>query len=79
MQIKKLVPRKERCEIADGGGLSIRVLATGAKSWVYRYLFDGNPRRMTLGTYPAVTLAEARKKHGDAVLNLKHGVDPGLV
>jgi hypothetical protein len=31
---------------------------------------------MTFGKYPGVTLAEARKKHGDALMDLQRGIDP---
>jgi integrase len=51
LQIRKLRPRRERYEVADGGGLSVRVMPTKAKSWVFRYRFDGRPRKLTLGAY----------------------------
>lgn len=63
----------------DAGGLYIRVYPTGAKTWVFRYNFEGIPRRMTLGSYPAVSLAEARDKHTTAAADVKRGIDPGAV
>ena len=50
----------------DGGGLYLRVSASGAKSWVCRYMLDRRPREMGLGATHAVGLAEARQKAADA-------------
>ena len=67
LQLKKIMPKKVRFELPDGGGLCIRVTTTGTKSWVFRYMIDGKPRRMTLGHYPTISLAEVRKLHGEAM------------
>jgi hypothetical protein len=75
--IKKLVPKKDRFEISDGKGLSLRVMPTGKKTWVFRYMIEGKARRMTIGTYPAIPLAEARVKHGEAMQDVARGIDPG--
>lgn len=45
---------------ADGDGLYLNVKATGAKSWIFRYVFAGKRREMGLGAFPVVSLAEAR-------------------
>ena len=77
LQVRKLASKKRRYEVSDGKGLYIRVMPSGNKSWVYRYLFDGRPRRMTFGGYPGVTLALAREKHAQAMQDVQRGVDPG--
>ena len=77
LHVRKLVPRSTRFEVSDGNGLSIRITPNGAKTWIYRYRFNGIARRMTLGKYPAVNLAEARKRHSEAVFDLQHDIDPG--
>jgi integrase len=77
LQIKKFVPRETRFEVSDGKGLSIRVTPNGAKTWVYRYVFQGIPRRMTLGGYPGISLADARERHAQAMQDLQRGTDPG--
>jgi hypothetical protein len=48
----------------DGGGLYLRVSASGSKSWVFRFQLDSKRRDMGLGPYPDVSLAEARGKGG---------------
>lgn len=79
LQLKRLTPREERFEVGDGKGLYVRVAPSGTKSWIFRYLFDGIPRRMTLGRYPSMSLAEAREAHGKALADVERGVDPGAV
>lgn len=46
--------------LSDGGGLSLRVRPTGAKNWVFIYWMNGRQRRMGLGSYPDVSLKQAR-------------------
>ncbi len=61
--IKKLAPKKARFELSDGKGLSLRVMPTGKKTWVYRYMIDGKARRMTLGTYPGFITCQEHEKN----------------
>jgi len=77
--IAALKPKAKRYEVWEDGrtGLGVRVSTVGRKSWVFMYRFDGKPRRMTLGTYPAVGLAEAHVRHAKAKADLEKGVDPG--
>ncbi|MCF8027569.1 MAG: Arm DNA-binding domain-containing protein [Desulfobacteraceae bacterium] len=77
IMVKRISSRAKRFEVTDRKGLSLRINPSGKKVWVYRYLFDGIPRRMAPGTYPAMTLAEAREKHSTAMQNAAGGVDPG--
>ena len=48
--------------LADGGGLHLQVTAKGARSWIFRYRWQGKRPELGLGAYPAVTLAEARRR-----------------
>ncbi len=54
----------------------MRVYPSGVKSFEYIYTINGKRRRMALGVYPHVSLADARQKHRDAVDLLASGVDP---
>jgi len=76
-QVKRLVPREDRYEVLDGDGLYLRVFPSGVKSWIFRYNFEKAPRRMTLGKYPTMGLAEARKMHRLAMDDVEKGIDPG--
>jgi len=77
LKIKTFKPREQKYEVTDGQGLVIHIQPTGNKSFYYRYTFDGNPRIMKIGDYPGVSLAEARKRHADAMMELQKGIDPG--
>ena len=76
-KIKNLKPNNDRYEVWEGNGLGIRVAPSGRKSWIFMYRFDGKPRRMTIGTYPTTSVAEAHKDHGQALADLEKGIDPG--
>jgi integrase len=60
----------------DGGGLTLQITATGAKSWLLRYMVAGKPFGMGLGATHTVSLAEARQKALDARKLLIDGINP---
>lgn len=59
-------------------GLAIRVTAAGKKTWnfVYTSPRDGKRARITLGTYPATDLKDARTRAGEARELIEAGKDP---
>jgi hypothetical protein len=61
LQIKAAAPRDKEYLLADGDGLYLRVRPTG-KAWVYRYKRHGKEAKLSIGHYPVVTLAAARRK-----------------
>jgi len=79
-KVLNLKPKSERYELWEGGnGLGIRISPKGRKSWVFMYRFEGKARRMTLGTYPDMSVARAHKAHGNALELLEHNKDPGTL
>lgn len=62
--IKSLKPKSVRYLITDGSGLAIEVLPSGKLSWIYRYRLNGNPEKLAIGRYPAMSLklAQAEKR-----------------
>jgi integrase len=60
----------------DGGGLYLRVSATGAKSWVFRFQLDRKRRDMGLGPFPDISLADARGKASAHRRQRHDGIDP---
>src|SRR5437773_4618637 len=60
----------------DGGGLYLRVSASGAKSWVYRFQLGKKRRDMGLGSYPDISLAEARALATEHRKQRHGGIDP---
>lgn len=63
---------------SDGQGLHLYVKPMGGKYWRMTYRFAGKPKTLALGVYPAVTLAQARKRRDRARELLADGIDPGV-
>lgn len=57
-------------------GLALRVGAGGAKTWAVRYRANGRQRRLKLGRYPTLSLADARDAARDAINAAQAGQDP---
>ncbi len=66
-------------KLADGGGLFLWVQPSGGKWWRYKYRFAGKEKLLALGSYPDVSLAEARERHAQARKLLSAGSDPSEV
>lgn len=63
--------------LQDGSGLYLEVRPSGAKYWRYRYwLTPEKDVRYTIGEYPAVTLAEARRERERIRDLVKQGINP---
>jgi integrase len=81
LAIKNLKPGHERKEVSDGkvGGLYLVIQPSGRKSWALRYRSPGDAGKhvkLTLGSYPGVTLAGARGRASEALGRIAQGVDP---
>lgn len=57
-------------------GFGVRVHHNGRKKFFVRYSANGTRRRMTLGNYPALSLADAREKAKDIIGRIARGEDP---
>jgi integrase len=60
----------------DGGGLYLRVTSATARSWVFRFMLDGKAREMGMGSYPEISLAQARTAAMGARQLRAQGKDP---
>ena len=69
-------PDKNRARLTDAGGLYLEVSPAGSKRWFWKIYFDGKESRLALGSYPAVTLAAARKARDAAKLKKSEGLNP---
>ncbi|WP_292934765.1 site-specific integrase [Noviherbaspirillum sp.] len=61
---------------ADGDGLYLQVSATGAKSWILRFMLNKRAREMGIGAYPLYSLSEARERAKKYRQLVKDGIDP---
>lgn len=78
-KLRALKPKEKVYRLADANGLCIEVRPSGSRIWRYRYRYAGKPNMLTIGAYPAVSLAEARAEREKARAQLKKGMDPSLV
>ena len=60
-RLRALKPKPIPYEVADGHGLFVEVLPSGAKVWRYRYRLNGRREKVTIGRYPAIPLADQAK------------------
>jgi integrase len=77
--LDNIKPGLSRREIPDGKerGLYLVVQPTGRMAWALRYRFNGQPRKLTIGAYPAVGLAKARAEAARAKVSISDGIDVG--
>src|SRR5262245_10940123 len=80
--IEAIRPGRTRQEIPDGlmRGLYLVVqpAPSGAKSWAVRYRHNGRPRKHTIGSWPAIDLAAARRLASKALVKVAEGNDPAI-
>lgn len=79
MTLQKLQPQNgKQFETWDAKlpGFGVRVSANGAKSFVLMYRHGGRARRLTLGRYPVLGLADARRLAHKALAKIAEGADP---
>lgn len=74
---KQAKPTGKTCRMFDGGGLYLEVSPAGGKWWRLKYRFDHKEKRLSLGTYPDVSLRDARERRDEARKLLANVIDPG--
>ncbi|AHI79909.1 phage integrase family protein [Burkholderia thailandensis USAMRU Malaysia  len=77
MAIRRAKPMEKQQKLFDSGGLFLLVTPAGGKRWVLKYRFGGREKSLAFGTYPEVSLVEARKKRDAAREKLAANIDPG--
>jgi integrase len=79
IELRNAKPRETLYRLADGDGLSLQVDPNGSRAWRFRYRFQGRQKMLSLGTYPEVPLALARKRREEARAQVAARVDPSAV
>lgn len=77
-EIKAAKPQEKEYNLFDGDGLRLRVKPNGSKHWVLNYYRPNSRKRanLSLGKYPDLPLAKARKATMEAKELLAEGIDP---
>lgn len=71
-----LKPKEKNYTVTDRDGLYIDVLTSGSMVWRYKYYFNRKREKLTIGKYPAIGLADARKQRDAAAATLEGGASP---
>ena len=79
VKIRNAKVKEKPYKVTDGDGLYLYVTEKGSKLWRFRYRFDGKEKLLALGSYPEISLYEARHRRDEARKQLAHGIDPGAV
>lgn len=74
--IRNARPRARPYKMGDSHGLFLLVQPSGGKLWRLKYRIHGREKKVALGIYPEVGLAEARNRMREAREQLAHGLDP---
>ncbi len=77
VEIRKKQPKETPFKLFDEEGLFLLVNPSGSKLWRMKYRFAGKEKLLALGSYPEISLKQARAKRDDAHAILKAGRDPG--
>ncbi|WP_020162384.1 integrase domain-containing protein [Cycloclasticus pugetii] len=77
-EVKQAKPKDKEFNLSDGDGLSLKVKPSGSKLWFFNYYRPHSKKRanMSFGSFPEVSLAQARAKRLDARALLANDIDP---
>lgn len=74
--IKNAKPKEKEYTLPDGNGLQLVIKTDGRKFWEIRYTINGKAKQTTAGTYPTVSLKDARAKRDELKGKASKGIDP---
>ena len=77
-QILNAKPKDKEYSLADGQGLLLRIRPNGSKNWLFNYTHPITKKRknISIGSYPDISLLDARVKAGEYRANIGKGQDP---
>lgn len=78
LTVRRAQPSEKPRTLADALGLFLYVPPHGRKAWHFRFRWGGVADRMSFGTYPEVSLQQARQLRDDARALLARGLNPRL-
>lgn len=76
--VRQAKPKDKDYTLPDFDGLALFIAARGTKSWHFRFSWQGKQVRISLGTYPEISLKEARGRRDEARSKVANGIDPRI-
>jgi integrase len=77
-KVRAAKPRAKSYKLTDSNRLFLLVAPSGGKHWRWNYAYDGRQRSMAFGSYPLISLSDARTRRDEAYLILSEGRDPTI-
>ncbi|MFL4373875.1 MULTISPECIES: tyrosine-type recombinase/integrase [Acinetobacter] len=78
-QVRKIKPLEKKKRYSDEKGLYLEVTPAGGRFWRLKYRFNGRESTLTIGSYPEISLAQARRTRDEARIQLYSNIDPNAV
>lgn len=78
-QVRKIKPLDKKKRYSDEKGLYLEVTPSNGRFWRLKYRFDGRESTLTIGSYPEISLAQARRRRDEARIQLYNNIDPNAV
>ncbi len=75
-KVRSLKPREKPYKVFDGNSLFLLIKPNGQKYWHYKFKLNDKARLMSIGVYPKVSIAEARRERDAARKLIEQGIDP---
>jgi PHD/YefM family antitoxin component YafN of YafNO toxin-antitoxin module len=79
VQIRNAKSREKAYKMYDSGGLYVEIAKSGGKLWRMKYSYAGKEKLLSFGSYPIVSLSDARQKRDEAKRLLSKDADPSDV
>lgn len=78
-EVKQAKPKDKPYKLGDRNGLHLYVTTSGHRSWRYKYRIAGKERRIVFGTYPEMSLVDARERLDETRKQIRDGGDPQVI
>ena len=78
IQINAAKPRAKAWNLSDSQGLYLVIQPNGSKLWRFNYRFLDKQKKLHLGGWPTISLADARVRRDEAKKKIAEGIDPAL-
>ncbi|MCG7657104.1 tyrosine-type recombinase/integrase [Wielerella bovis] len=75
-KIRQTKPSDKPIKLTDSNGLYLLVSLNGSKLWRYRYKINGKENTFAIGSYPEISLSQARIERDNARKLVKQGIHP---
>ena len=78
-QVRKIKPLEKKAKYSDEKGMYLEVTPSGGMHWRMKFRFNGKENIFSIGTYPEISLAQARRARDEARIQLYNNIDPNAL